>query len=280
MKKRFNAKKIIAVIMVTLLSYISTVLILEPKVSLLGINKLLIALNFKWYGDAKGCENPWSSAENFVVVVARYKEDLAWVAEQFPCEKVVVYNKGETEPEGLGSNVLVKRLPNLGRESDTYLKYIIENYENLPKRILFLQGDPFDHSHIFMPLSRYKIPMNLLKQNIIAPTAVGYLSTLAPFLEKENLQKTKWAKSRISDKSFKEFARYYITDSKSFFVVWGGQFAVEREDIRKRSRDYYIMLDALLDDVAPIEGHYLERLWDNVFSDQQIIAEMPKVASD
>ena len=36
-------------------------------------------------------------------------------------------------------------LPNVGRESHTFLHYIIENYNNLPDEILFSQYDPMDH---------------------------------------------------------------------------------------------------------------------------------------
>jgi hypothetical protein len=46
--------------------------------------------------------------------------------------KYVVYDKS-------------KDIPNVGREAETYLRYIIENYNCLPEYVAFLQGHPFDH---------------------------------------------------------------------------------------------------------------------------------------
>ena len=37
-------------------------------------------------------------------------------------------------------------LPNKGREGHTYFKHIVDNYYNLTDFIIFLQGNPFDHS--------------------------------------------------------------------------------------------------------------------------------------
>ena len=46
----------------------------------------------------------------------------------------------------------LKGLPNKGREADTYLNYIIDNYENLADKNIFAQGDPFHHSPDFLEL--------------------------------------------------------------------------------------------------------------------------------
>lgn len=71
-----------------------------------------------------------------LTVISRYQEDLKWVDNlKTP---VLIYNKGEYL-EG------VINIPNVGRESGTMLLYIIENYNNLPDNVTFLQGDPFYH---------------------------------------------------------------------------------------------------------------------------------------
>jgi len=62
--------------------------------------------------------------------IAKYKENISWVNNlKIP---YVIYDKS-------------KDVPNVGRESDTYLQYIIKNYENLPDYVVLLQGNPFDH---------------------------------------------------------------------------------------------------------------------------------------
>ena len=70
--------------------------------------------------------------ENFTVVVAKYKEDVSW-SKCFE-GNLKIYNKG---PDG--------DITNVGREGETFLRYIIEHYDNLPEVVVFLQGDPFGH---------------------------------------------------------------------------------------------------------------------------------------
>jgi Protein of unknown function (DUF3431) len=81
------------------------------------------------------------------VVVARYGEDVSWVnLLAHPC---IVYNKGRPLEEGVLRTPLALEvsLPNVGRESETYLHFICANYDSLPPDgdVLFCQGDPFDH---------------------------------------------------------------------------------------------------------------------------------------
>jgi len=72
------------------------------------------------------------------IIVAHYNEDLSWL------DKIktnhIVYSKGFTN-----SKYSSYTLPNVGREADTYLYYIVNNYYNLDNDIIFLQGNPFDH---------------------------------------------------------------------------------------------------------------------------------------
>lgn len=81
-------------------------------------------------------------------VVARYREDVSWLAELgLPA---VVYDKSgaDTPPQGLDSHptgVVVEPLPNVGREAHSYLTHIVRNYPHFPRHTVFLQGRPFDH---------------------------------------------------------------------------------------------------------------------------------------
>ena len=87
-----------------------------------------------------------------LLVVARYKEDLTWLETllasvnqhqqepQLPPHAVYVYNKGGYDPcldrlAALG--VHIRSLPNIGREGDTFLTHIIDEYDNpnLPERL-------------------------------------------------------------------------------------------------------------------------------------------------
>jgi hypothetical protein len=79
---------------------------------------------------------------NITIVVARYNKDLNWL-EEIPWN-YLVYNKGENNLPDWIKNVI--KLPNVGREAHTYLTYIVDNYDNFPDFIIFVQDDPFDHS--------------------------------------------------------------------------------------------------------------------------------------
>lgn len=71
-------------------------------------------------------------------VVAKYEEDVSWVAALAP-HRVTVYDKGGRGEEGGG------RLPNVGREAHTFAHHVVERYDTLADVTVFLQGRPFDH---------------------------------------------------------------------------------------------------------------------------------------
>ena len=81
------------------------------------------------------------------LVVARYNEDISWLNKiKNKNIKITIYNKG--------GNLNVKniKLPNVGRESHTYLTHIINNYKSLADTTIFTQADPFLHSPHFIEL--------------------------------------------------------------------------------------------------------------------------------
>jgi hypothetical protein len=77
---------------------------------------------------------------NLEIVIARYKENLDWAKSLK--YKINIFNKNEDDYALFENN-----LPNVGREGHTHFKYIIDNFDNLPQYIAFLQGHPFDHCH-------------------------------------------------------------------------------------------------------------------------------------
>lgn len=66
------------------------------------------------------------------IVVSRFNEDISWTT---PYKSIVtIYNKGNDYIE----NAI--NLPNVGRESHTYLSHIIQNYDKLAEKTVFFQG--------------------------------------------------------------------------------------------------------------------------------------------
>ena len=83
------------------------------------------------------------------IVIARYNENLDWLKKIKKSKdlKITVYNKG---PDDI--NVPFIKLPNIGRESHTFLYHIINNYDNLADQTIFCQGDSIFHSPDFLEL--------------------------------------------------------------------------------------------------------------------------------
>lgn len=104
-------------------------------------------------------------------VIARYSENVSWVKDivekrmalsrynmKMPAYNVLLYNKGQdnvplankilTKESGTGYTFTEKRYGNVpaGREGHTYLRHILENYDNLAEWTIFSQGDPFEHA--------------------------------------------------------------------------------------------------------------------------------------
>ena len=98
------------------------------------------------------------------IVISRYNENLDWVQSLVDTESwithIIVYNKGLPNISFSGKaleKIQILEIPNEGREGETYLRYIIDNYDTLPEHVWFLQGDPFDHSPDFMELMKESV---------------------------------------------------------------------------------------------------------------------------
>lgn len=73
------------------------------------------------------------------VVISRFNENLDWISRLNPDISIKVYNKGNT------LNFPSTKLDNIGRESDTFLRYVVETYPHFNTHTAFLQGNPFYH---------------------------------------------------------------------------------------------------------------------------------------
>jgi hypothetical protein len=80
--------------------------------------------------------------DTFDLVVARYQESVRWISAVPSQYNVFLYDKG------YGTTGI--KLPNIGRESHTYLYHIVHRYNQLADYTVFSQGDPFFHLPDFM----------------------------------------------------------------------------------------------------------------------------------
>jgi len=66
------------------------------------------------------------------LIIARHDEDMGWLAGLTDC-KIRIMQKG------------MPNLPNEGRESLSYLRFIVDNYYDLDGTYYFVQGNPIPH---------------------------------------------------------------------------------------------------------------------------------------
>lgn len=77
------------------------------------------------------------------LVINRFNENVDWI-QKYKNLEIFIYNKGDTLHLN-SKNVTVIERENLGRESESYLFHIIENYDNLSDLTIFTQAHPFDN---------------------------------------------------------------------------------------------------------------------------------------
>ena len=94
------------------------------------------------------------------IVIAKYKEDTSWT--QRLTRHYTIYDKSN-DPIFYSY-----RLPNIGRETHTYLYHIIKNYDNLADITVFLQGDPVDHCDLLgYSIDNIILVLNSLDKNMV-----------------------------------------------------------------------------------------------------------------
>ena len=165
---------------------------------------------------------------SFKIVIAKYKEDVGWVNKYFDKTDVIIYDKsGE-----VNDNVI--NIPNVGREAETWMRYIVDNYYSLPDYIVFLQGKPFDH------YSGVKDITTLLKQN---PKKTICLS--------DGIVKP--VSATIKDKyNYTHKKIYNMMYEKSFFgnefeyYSYGAQYLVYKECVIDKPIEFYNRIQDML----------------------------------
>ena len=186
----------------------------------------------------------------FCIVVARYNENLEWTKK---FSNVLVYNKGN--PLSDDFNYVV--LNNVGREGHTYYKHIYDNYDNLTDYIIFLQGNPFDHSpNLISNLNNYinnkelSIDFEFLSEEIICCNIKGCKHHPGlPLIE-------------TYEKIFGE-----RNENMEFPFGTGAQFIVSKKNILQRPKEFYLKIIEMLDkDIKPIEGYVIERFHKLIFT--------------
>jgi len=195
---------------------------------------------------------------NLHIVIARYNESLSWLDTCLtPIQRrsVWIYNKG---PDPVSSQI--KTLPNVGREAHTYLTYIIENYDRLPERVYFLQGDPFPHLE-FPPT--FEMVQKWFRAWDIQINRDGCSKNIKQSIVDRNYREPDTDPCSLN---FGDWMEAHVAPFRSP-IQWymGAIFGVSGANIKNRSKEYYINLLKEFQTLKPETAYYLERAWFYIF---------------
>tara|TARA_Y100000816_G_C26107668_1_gene589229 strand:- start:2993 stop:3604 length:612 start_codon:yes stop_codon:yes gene_type:complete len=171
---------------------------------------------------------------DYRIVVSKYKENVQWVNE-FDNSKVIVYDKSDNPIKGSIS------IPNIGRETETFFRYIVDNYENLPDYVVFLQGNPFDH----YKTSKYGFLKDyILKKILEQPTERVPIG---------NMRKNRRNLLGLNLHNYYEFL-FNKKSPRKFYYNIGAQNIVPKEIILKRSKEFWE------NNITMLKNNYEKRL--------------------
>jgi len=237
------------------------------------------------------------STDKRLTIVARYNEDISW-ANKLPGD-VVIYNKGESFPYEM-PRIDVK---NKGREAETYVRAIIDFYDQLKSfhTICFLQGDPFAHcsdvmdtlsNHIFSYFKTKNIqyqPIVYLadesfnvfcpKESFVFESHTNIIDIYWGIIENKSYNHIteKKVSFQMDDVKFDMYDMLYLLEimkipyqGKSVSWAYGAQYLVDTDLILCKSKDWWInFYNFMIYTIDVLESesfpYIMERLWPTIF---------------
>jgi len=157
------------------------------------------------------------------VLIAHYNKDISWISEIRPGVNIKVYSTSDP------SRIYVT--PNKGMDANMYLRYILDNYDNLPERTLFVHHHKEDWTQDFpLPYIINNLNWGLDNYfNIGARQYYGDVFVIDP-------RTKQWLRD-----SWYLFEQY-IPFPKELFYYAGTQFMCHRDLIKQYPKSYYQML--------------------------------------
>jgi hypothetical protein len=205
----------------------------------------------------------------FDVVIAHYKENIEWVRDiKHPSlGRVFLYTKGPVVPDMSDDRIVHSYLPNVGRESHTYLWHCVHNFRHISTIggsdfTFFVQGSP--HS---MNAARMQEWMDEIESNSLPFTLNYRISSPYDFTNAGRV--SSWAGSTHPAKfAVKEWCDNYVGHADFFHmpIFWNACFGVSNERIAASERDRLAHIQqSELSTLNPECGHFCERLWYHIF---------------
>ena len=204
---------------------------------------------------------------SYKIIVARYNENIRWLETEL--DNCIIYNKGEKL--NIKNEIALK---NVGRESETYLNYIISNYDSLPDVVVFTQARISDHRqngdvNYLINLKNCALANNKSQSFM---THFQNRNPTDPWNAEWNLNNGKYYlennyKNNVPLTFIEWFKKHINSDYPNpIYIYTNGIFAVKKELIRNRPKEFYEKLILEINHHSdPAEGHFFERSWYYIF---------------
>jgi hypothetical protein len=204
---------------------------------------------------------------SYKIIVARYNEDIQWLNDEM--HNCIIYNKGE--PLNIPNEILIE---NVGRESETYLHYIIDNYDKLPDVVVFTQARIGDHKGADDVNYLLRIKNDALEYSISKNLSIHYDNNTNIHFDKEwNLRTDGWfLKDNYKNNQPITFLEWFTKNINNTYpnpliFYCNAIFALKKELILSNSIDYYKKLILEVNHhINSTEGHFFERSWYYIFT--------------
>tara|TARA_B110000908_G_C10025200_1_gene344745 strand:+ start:116 stop:733 length:618 start_codon:yes stop_codon:yes gene_type:complete len=203
---------------------------------------------------------------SYKIIVARYNENIEWFNSEL--SNCIIYNKGQKL--GIENEILLK---NVGRESETYLHYIITNYHNLPDVVVFTQARISDHKGRDDVNYLINIKNQALNYSKSSNFKIHYDSGRNIHFDKEwNLRKDGWyLKNNYKNNEPVTFFEWFKTNinvdyPNPLYFYHNAIFAVNKSIIINKPIEYYKkLIQEVNHHINSTEGHFFERSWYYIF---------------
>lgn len=202
---------------------------------------------------------------NKEIVVSRYNENIDWINGVQTDINITIYNKGHQDINIDRTNTKVINVTNIGREGETFLRHIKENYDYLFYNILFIQGNPFAHYKSFLEVANTKLTESIFYISDWIPRVTTYSSP--DIVNKANNLLTTMGLNNISnDCTFSA----------------GAQYLINRNLIKRKPNHWWNQLyEHYISDLHDFELYkdssanpwIFERIWPIIYNDKS--TEMP-----
>lgn len=206
------------------------------------------------------------------LVIARYRENIHWIEKYIDIfDRITIYNKGDDITLSWVNNpkINIKKLPNVGRETHTYLYHFYTEYDNLYDRIVCCQG----HYEDKISTGEYE---ELITNNIQInprPLDMPIDTTIDIKFGGERQKYTHYGEMLTSRLTYKQYCETFFKpmphQQHEILVTYYGIFSVSREQVHKYSKDAYFTIlenSTVSKHINPEDGYYMERLWYYIFN--------------